>query len=86
MSETVEIYKAMRDAGRAKRKKNARESIAILERRGIQFESKNFGIHLVIQCEKGVIDFWPSTGKFISRYDGSQGRGVFNLLRLIDRT
>ena len=34
---------------------------------GIVFESKNNGEHLIINTLGGVIDYWPSTGKYYDR-------------------
>ena len=51
----------------------------ILKDKGINFESKNGGAHLIVDGYECVIDFWPSTGKFIVR-TGPKGRGVFNMI------
>ena len=61
---------------------NRDSSAALLAERGIAFESKNSGVHLIVTHGEKVADFWPGTGKFIVR-GGRDGRGVFNLLKAI---
>lgn len=80
MSELGEIFKAMREAGREKRASNKQFSTALLAQKGIPFESKNHGDHLVVTGKKGLIDFWPSTGKFKPRWMKKYMRGVRKLL------
>jgi hypothetical protein len=63
-----------------KRASNRAASAGILIRAGIKFESKNQGAHLVVASNRGKIDFWPGTGKWILREGGATGRGVNNLL------
>ena len=66
-----------------RRAKNRQSSAEILAERGIQFETKNMGAHLVVSHDGKVADFWPGTGKYIPRGGGRPGRGVFNLLKLL---
>ena len=66
-------FNAMRKAGQEKRARNRESSARLLEARGIRFESKNHGAHLVVE---GRIDFWPGTGKWIERGSNKKGRGV----------
>jgi len=54
---------------------NAREH---LTGKGIPFVEKNKGLHFVVDNR---FDFWPTTGKFISRKTGKVSRGVFRLLK-----
>ena len=66
-----------------RRAKNRQGSAELLAERGIQFEAKNMGAHLIVSHEGKVADFWPGTGKYIPRGGGRPGRGVFNLLKLL---
>lgn len=69
--------------GHIRRANNRESSPRILAERGISFESKNEGAHLIVTIGGMVVDFWPGTGKFITRGPKSKtGRGVFNLLKL----
>jgi hypothetical protein len=72
------------DAESAERRaKNRQSSAEMLAERGIQFETKNMGAHLIVSHDGKVADFWPGTGKYIPRGGGRPGRGVFNLLKLL---
>lgn len=81
-SEIDEIYAELKKISQAKRASNRARSTQILINFGVKFESKNMGAHLVVNCRKGIIDFWPGTGKFITRETKKQGRGVRHLLKL----
>lgn len=64
-----------------KRANNRESSPKILQERGITFELKNNGAHLVVTHNNKVADFWPGTGKYQVRGSGKYKRGVFNLLK-----
>ena len=81
MGDMGDTFRAMNDAGKEKREKNRSTSLQILAEKNIEFESKNCGAHLIVAGVDCLIDFWPSTGKFITR-NGKKGRGVFNLIKL----
>jgi hypothetical protein len=69
--------------GHIRRANNRESSPRILAERGVSFESKNEGAHLIVTIGGMVVDFWPGTGKFITRgAKPKTGRGVFNLLKL----
>lgn len=48
----------------------------------VKFESKNNGVHLIIQCEP-KIDFYPSTGLWTVRGNTKKRRGVRKLIQYI---
>lgn len=77
-----EMFNEWREMKREKKRANQSSSTDLLRERGVEFESHNNGVHLVVRSAGKVIDFWPSTGKFIVR-GGKTGRGVFNLLRTV---
>lgn len=83
MGDMGEIFNAMRECSKKKRANNRQSSPEILKEHGIQFKTFNNGAHLVVYGRDGLIDFWPGTGKFITR-SGEKGRGVFNLLTLCE--
>lgn len=83
MSELGEIFGLMKEAGKEKRERNTLSSTQILIDRGVNFESHNNGVHLVVRHDSLVVDFWPSTGKWTVRGSGKYSRGVFKLLKLI---
>lgn len=78
MSEMGELYRIMREDAAEKRRSNLAKSTDILRKSGIAFESRNDGFHLMIRTGSGVVNFYPSTGRYAGAFDG---RGVFNLLR-----
>jgi hypothetical protein len=69
------------ESSKARRAANRENSNCLLRDRGYQFEEKNGAAHLIVQTERGVVDFWPGTGKFAFRKGGYEGRGVFNLMQ-----
>lgn len=78
MSEFAEDMKAYGEYCREKKERNRAYSTALLTENGIQFESRNDGLHLLIETAKGRVNFFPSTGL----YNGAlSGRGVKNLLK-----
>lgn len=77
MSEFAEDMKAFNQHFKAKKQRNREYSTALLTKEGIEFESRNDGLHLMIDTSKGRVNFYPSTGL----YNGAlQGRGVKNLI------
>lgn len=56
--------------------------IKFLDEMGITYESKNNGEHLVIGTLGGIIDYWPSSGKFHDRATAfrSDGHSQFEAL------
>lgn len=93
MSDT-EMWTALKHESQERRHRNKASSTRLLRERGIPFESKNNGVHLIIRRETRVFDFWPSTGKWVERNNHlapgtlsthrpslKQGRGIFNLLK-----
>ena len=73
-----ENYRAYDHYNRMKKQANKKFSTELLIREGIEFESRDNGLHLVIRTRKGNINFFPSTGLFNGAL---KGRGVYNLLK-----
>lgn len=84
VNETTEMWAEYKTERQEKRKKNRITSAQILADHDVTFSSSNAGAHLIVQGRNDVIDFWPGTGKYITR-GGKKGRGVFSLLRLCDQ-
>lgn len=51
----------------------------------IGFAIKNEGMHLIVEGPVGLVDVWPTTGKWISRSDQKQGFGLRELLLYITK-
>jgi len=64
----------------SKKERNLEWSTNHLIELGIEFTSHNNGIHLKVKRPAGIVDFWPSTGRF-KHPNGSYGRGVKNMLK-----
>lgn len=72
---------ADQDWRKEKKKSNMEFSTELLLENHIDFTAHNGGIHLIVENQ---FDFWPSTGKFINRKTKKSGRGVQNLLHLLN--
>lgn len=81
MGDVGETFNALKEHSKGKRAKNRETSAEILKARGIKFDRKNAGAHLIVYGENCTVDFWPGTGKWICRSGNSSGRGVFMLIR-----
>lgn len=81
-----ELFREWDKAKQAKRAGNRNSSAKMLSDAGINYEAKNGGAHLIVSCQDGIIDFWPGTGKFITRqWKGGYsitGRGVRRVIGL----
>lgn len=72
---------AMKQMGQERRAANRENSAELLRQRGVPFEEKNDGAHLIVRYGGKVVDFWPGTGKYSVRGSGVYKRGVFRLLQ-----
>lgn len=80
MNDLAESYRWMRQRSQAKRERNRTQSPKLLVKAGVNFQSKNYGAHLIIESEGCAIDFWPGTGRWMIR-NGKTGFGIKNLLK-----
>jgi hypothetical protein len=62
-----DMWREFKRQGQEKRGKNRETSPAMLKAAGIEFEEKNGGAHLVVRHNGHTVDFWPGTGKWITR-------------------
>jgi hypothetical protein len=77
-----EFHAGIRAASQERRATNRKNSAALLKERGIEFEVRSAGVHLILKD----YHFWPGTGLWISRTDNDdRGRGVFQLLKRLAR-
>ena len=85
MSEMGDLFRDLHKQRQAKRAGNRESSASILVNRGIQFDTRNEGAHLIVSLPDGTkVDFWPGTGKWKFRAVLKNGYGVFNLIKEID--
>jgi hypothetical protein len=86
MGDMGDEFRAMKDEGQQRRRDNRDDSAELLRERGIVFEARNNGAHLMVTHAGKTVDFWPGTGKWIDRVappnrPAPKGRGVFKLLK-----
>lgn len=76
-----DIWNKAREESQLRRLGNRNKSAGLLNEYGIRFIEKNGGAHLIIRHQRYTVDFWPGTGRYIFRPDGTAKFGVFNLLK-----
>lgn len=59
-----DIFRDWSEIKKKKRQLNLTYPTNLLIEQGIEFESKNGGVHLIVKADDTLIDFWPSTGFF----------------------
>lgn len=72
-------------AWKTRAEQNRDRSTDLLRGCGVAFDLHNDGYHLIVTAPRGLIDFWPSTGRFQDRRTRKMGRGVKSLLEMIGR-
>lgn len=79
------MWREIKKQRQEKREKNRETSPALLKKQGIEFEEKNMGAHLIVKHNGHTVDFWPGTGKWITRGGKFtiKGRGVMKLIKHI---
>lgn len=70
--------------GKEKKEHNVDASIKILNDHNIEY-IRHTRYHYSIQGKLGIINYWPSTGKYLTTYDTTTGRGVFNLIKEVNK-
>ncbi|HDR1878008.1 TPA: hypothetical protein QB627_002026, partial [Pasteurella multocida] len=79
MGEAFRDYSKFR---KEKRRNNLIYNTDLLIKSEVNFTSKNGGVHLIIEVNNMILDFYPSTGLWWDRNNkGKKYRGVKNLLR-----
>jgi hypothetical protein len=73
---------ARADESKVRRAGNREKSAAVLAGAGVAFVSNNGGAHLVVEDR---VDFWPGTGLWIVRKTLHRERGVFKLVKWLQR-
>jgi len=84
MSDIGECFAALKKENKAKKKSNLEFATQYLIDKGVAFESKNSGLHLIVSGERHTIDYWPSTGFFKVRGHDYQCRGINTLAGIIN--
>ena len=79
MSDIGDMWREHKHARQEKRASNRQASVKILQDAGIDFIAHSDS-HLLVND----YDFWPGTGLFIHRKTKKRGRGVRNLIKLLN--
>jgi hypothetical protein len=83
-NEVTEMYRELRNLSSGKRSHNRMASRQLLQKHQVSFTTHNNGVHLIVKHNDHELDFWPGTGKWVSRKDRTvKGRGVHALLRYV---
>jgi len=80
MDEQSEMWSEHKKERQAKRWSNVEQSLGLLARNDIEYETLNADI---AHYRVGTISFWPTTGKYFDPKSGISGRGVQNLINII---
>lgn len=82
MSEVIEGFKLMKQAGRERRAENLASNTKRLKDEGITYLSKNSGYHLIVLVGDNRVDFFPSSNKWMGAKK-QKGYGIDSLLAYI---
>jgi hypothetical protein len=86
MSEMGEYWRDVDAAMKEHRDENARVSLEVLAKMGVEYETNDGGNHLMLLFRRRrVADFWPRTRRWQIRA-GRAGRGAFKLLESLALT
>lgn len=77
-----DIWNEVKKERQKKRWQNEEMSLKILQERGIKYETLNAGIG---HYRVNGISFWPTTGKYYDPKTGLKGRGVYNLIKELEK-
>jgi len=80
MSDVGDMWKEYKQCMKLKKQSNLDYSVSLLDELGIEYTSGNYNIHMIVAHGGKVVNFWPTTGKFIERGSNTSGRGVHNLV------
>lgn len=84
MGDMAEGFRELRRISQEQRSHNRQSGRQRLQRCGVKFETRNDGAHLIVNHNGKAVDYWPGTGKWISRADRTRrGRGISQLLRFL---
>lgn len=83
MSEILEEFAIRKQISKGKKAENLKYSTNKLKELGVNFESKNDGLHLIINHGNKVVNFYPSTGKYICNKHNINNRGLKNLIKFL---
>ena len=84
MSDMTDLFRDLKKIRQEARADNREVAPQLLERAGIKFESKNLGAHLIVECGKTKIDFWPGPDKWIVRGNPARKHDILKLIEYVN--
>ncbi|GJH00241.1 hypothetical protein [Paraburkholderia terrae] len=67
MGDMVDMYRDLKEIDKERRAENRVTGYKALVDAGFVFEVKNGGTHLIVQTDKGRVDYWPGTEKWMPK-------------------
>lgn len=84
-NEETESWRNYRKDKQTKRQQNKDDSTFLLNQADVSYTEHNDVLHLIIQHNEDIIDFYPSTGLWIVRKKNYQRRGIGKLLKYLQK-
>jgi hypothetical protein len=86
VGDMIDMCREIKDAESARRSERRESAPDTLRARGINFDVRNGGAHLIVKTSNGCVDFWPGTQRWMSRLKNKagQGRGFKSLFSFLD--
>jgi len=84
VGDMAEVFKGMKQHSKTKKQSNLEYSTKLIKDAGFDVQVKNGGVHLIVCWNNKVVDFWPSTGKWIV-WGGKTSRGVKGLINFLNK-
>ena len=67
VGDAIDTFRDMKKIDRERRAENRSRGYNALVAVGFGFEVKNGGTHLIVQTDKGRVDYWPGTEKWMAK-------------------
>lgn len=84
MSDMGDDFRQDREDFKERRDLRVAAAAGQLARSGLRHRSADGGYHYILETPAGVLDFWPSRGKWLARKSGARGSGgVDGVLRYL---
>ena len=87
MGDMGDYFRDMKEASKTQRELNRNNALKVLQENDINFLTKNNGAHLIVSNSDNteIIDYWPGTGKWISRGTCKKHHGLKELVGYIKK-
>jgi hypothetical protein len=79
MSEVIDYFRDMKAIEKERRAENRATGPEALTAAGFLFDVKNAGTHLIVRTNRGLVDYWPGTEKWMVRGERTRN-GLDNFL------